>query len=49
MGMSKARAQMNLLGLSPQIQERILTKEVAGSERGLRTVAGEEVWERQGG
>lgn len=32
--MSKARAQMNLLGLSPRIQERILTGEVGGGERG---------------
>ena len=40
---------MKVLELSPQIQEQILAGEAAGSERGLRAVAGEAVWERQGG
>ena len=40
---------MNLLGLSPQIQEQILTGQMQPSDRSLRAVAGEPGWEGQGG
>ncbi len=50
LGITRARMTqvMNLLTLSPQLQERVLTGDIALSERALRAVAGEAVWKRHG-
>jgi hypothetical protein len=38
---------MNLLLLGPEIQERVVTGEVAATERVLRAVVGEANWQEQ--
>ena len=50
LGVTRARVTqtLNLLGLSPRIEEQILTGEVAVSERALRAVVAEARWEVQG-
>ena len=40
---------MNLLLLSPEIQEQVLLEQVGINERGLRKVVAESSWERQVG
>ena len=51
LGISRARMTqvMNLLVLSPKVQERILSGESTFSERGLRVISSEVVWDRQAG
>ena len=49
LGLTRARLTQvtNLLLLAPEIQERVLTGDQAGTERALRTVVGEANWQKQ--
>ena len=49
LGLTRARLTQvaNLLLLSPEIQERVLTGDLMATERSLRTAAGEPEWQKQ--
>ena len=49
LGITRARMGqvMNLLGLSPRLQQRLLTGDLQIGERGIRAVVRQAVWERQ--